>query len=157
MAAVTAAVLALSASGLCASVGCSIPSPARPKLEPEPEPEPEAACLLPLTVIVTTSPCRGGAAVHCALLRALFASFSHLPGLNETRILLVCDGYKLAKTGGKVRLKGVRFASCGFATSSLSVSPSLSVSLSLSLSVSLSRSLCLSAACLYTRCNVAMG
>ena len=67
---------------------------------------------LPLTVIVTTSPCRGGAAVHCALLRAFFTSFEKLPGLNTSRILLVCDGYKLVKPGGKARPKGVRFSSC---------------------------------------------
>lgn len=60
----------------------------------------------PLTVIVTTSPCRGGAAVHCALLLALFKSFHHLPGLTSFRIILVCDGYKLTKPGGKIRLKG---------------------------------------------------
>ena len=109
MAATTVAALALGATGLCIC-GCSRHSYAAPADGAQPQ----AACTrtLPLTVIVTTSPCRGGAAVHCALLRALFTSFEKLPGLNTSRILLVCDGYKLVKPGGKARPKGVRFSSC---------------------------------------------
>ena len=130
MAAVAAAVLALTGSSLCVRECTkqhavhSRPATARRRSQehsqrqPEPEPEPEPESMLPLTVIVTTSPCRGGATVHCALLRALFASFKHLSGVASTRILLVCDGYKLVKTGGKIRLKGVRFASAGLATGS---------------------------------------
>ena len=60
----------------------------------------------PLTLIVTTSPCRGGSDVHRALLRTLFASFGLLPELTGARVIVVCDGYKLAKPGGKLKLKG---------------------------------------------------
>ena len=115
MAAATVAALTLTgccATGwLSASLAAAVSVPA-PVPAPEPEPEPEPTQLqrpqpLPLTVIVTTSPCRGGAAVHCALLCALFASFRHVDGLQDARVLLVCDGYKLAKPGAKIRMKGV--------------------------------------------------
>ena len=63
-----------------------------------------------LTVIITTSPCKGGDAIHRALFRALFASFGQVDGLEGCRIIVVCDSYKQVKSDagrpmGKVKVK----------------------------------------------------
>jgi hypothetical protein len=63
-----------------------------------------------LTLIVTTSPCKSGDAVHRRLFRALFASFGQVDGLEGCRIIVVCDGYKLinSESGtpmGRVKVK----------------------------------------------------
>jgi hypothetical protein len=96
--------------------------------EPEPEPQPEtetetaqvsfrsatgcfaagSSCAELLTVLVTTSPCRAGAAVHRSLFLALFRSFGRLPELAGCRVIVVCDGYKLLNpdnSRAKVQLK----------------------------------------------------
>jgi hypothetical protein len=56
-----------------------------------------------LTLIITTSPCRGGVGIHRALFRALFASFRQVNGLDGCRVIVVCDGYKLTKDKVKVK------------------------------------------------------
>jgi hypothetical protein len=59
-----------------------------------------------LTLIITTSPCRGGCAVHQQLFLALFQSFGQVAGLRGCRVIVVCDGFKLVKAeGSKVKLK----------------------------------------------------
>lgn len=58
-----------------------------------------------LTLIITTSPCKGGSAVHCALFHTLFASFRQIDGLEGCRVIVVCDGYKLVKSESSGRPK----------------------------------------------------
>ena len=85
---------AAAAGGAAATVTACCAAAYRYTSQPQPEselhpdsaaaPGPVPALPPPLTVIVTTSPCRGGAAVHQALLLELFASFRHIQGLQVT-------------------------------------------------------------------------
>eukprot|EP01051_Picozoa_sp_SAG22_P017125 SAG22_NODE_2567_length_2433_cov_5.410883_2_plen_190_part_00 len=61
-----------------------------------------------LTVVVTTSPCRGGPLVHRALFRRLARSLQLVLSAavaDRVRVIVVCDGYRLVKDGQKERLK----------------------------------------------------